>query len=207
MSLSRTNRIGSSREQIAIKEIRDDVLVLDKFRYRSVLEASSLNFELKSEAEQDAIIEVYKSFLNSLDGSIQIIIRTREIDIDNYLTNLLIMSGKEELPIYKTQLENYTNFVRGLVSVNKILSRNFYLVIPIDNHDKQEFAFIKEQISIKTDIVIKGLQRIGMHARALDGLEIANLFYNFYSPKESKTQPLKDAVLSQMHYLLTRSEA
>lgn len=72
----------SSRNQIAIKGVRDGILILPRNQYRAVLKVSSLNFELRSEEEQDAIIDTYESFLNSVGSSLQILIRTREIDMD-----------------------------------------------------------------------------------------------------------------------------
>ena len=44
------NRI-SSRKQIQIKEVKDDILILPNNEYRLVIETSSINFELKSEDE------------------------------------------------------------------------------------------------------------------------------------------------------------
>ena len=43
----------SSRNQIAIKEVRDGILVLPNNKHRLIIETSSVNFELKSEVEQD----------------------------------------------------------------------------------------------------------------------------------------------------------
>ena len=197
MLLLKRYRLGSSKQQISVKEIREDVLVLTDSRYRAVIECSSLNFELKSEAEQDGIIEIYQSFLNSLDSSIQIIIRTREVDMDSYLTEIVNKKKNEKNRIYRQQLDNYVDFVKRLVSVNKILSRRFYLIVALDAENNQDFSFIKEQLELKTGIIVKGLQRMGMHARLLNSLEIADLFYSFYSEAAGKLQPLKEDALSQ----------
>ncbi len=207
MRLLKQSRPGSSRQQISIKEIREDVLVLSDSRYRAIIETSSLNFELKSEAEQDAIIEIYQSFLNSLDCSIQVIVRTREIDLGSYLNSINSKKKNEKSPIYRRQLNHYAQFVSGLVSVNRILSRSFYIVVPIDPEGKQEFSFIKEQLELKTDIIIKGLQRMGMHARLLNGLEIADLFYSFYSPRAAKLQPIKDTLYGQAQLTLKKKDS
>ena len=198
---------GSAVGQIDISAVEDGILTLSGERHHLVLETSSVNFELKSEAEQDALIEIYQSFLNSIDSSIQIIVRTREIDLDNYIGNLDNQINNENAPVYRQQLVNYRNFVKGLVSINRILSRYFYVVVPLDVESKQEFSFIKEQLELRTDIVSKGLQRIGLHVRVLDGLDIANLFYTFYSPTEAKLQPLKSIVLNKMHFALIKGEA
>ena len=60
MSIFRkSNNKTSSRKQIQIKGVKDGILLLPGNKYRAVLELSSINFELKSEAEQDALIETY----------------------------------------------------------------------------------------------------------------------------------------------------
>ena len=71
--LRKSNNKASSRQQIAIKGVRDSVLILPDNHYRMILRISSVNFELKSEDEQDAIIETYQNFLNSLACPLQII--------------------------------------------------------------------------------------------------------------------------------------
>ena len=74
-ALQKSRSKTSSRSQIAIKGVRDGILMLPGNQYRAVLQVSSLNFELKSEEEQDAIIDTYESFLNSVGSSLQVLIR------------------------------------------------------------------------------------------------------------------------------------
>ena len=78
----------SARNQIAIKGVRDGILILPNNQYRAILEVAALNFELRSDEEQDAIIDTYESVLNSVGVPLQILIRTREIDMDNDLEDL-----------------------------------------------------------------------------------------------------------------------
>ena len=63
--------IPSSQLYLKIAEIRDDTVVLKNGGIRSVLKVSSVNFNLKSDDEQNAIIYSYQSFLNSLEFPIQ----------------------------------------------------------------------------------------------------------------------------------------
>jgi hypothetical protein len=192
-------RFGSSRKQIQIKGIMDDVLILPNHQYRLILETSSVNFELKSEEEQDVIIDSFQNFLNSLPSSIQILVRVREIDIDHYLEQIVLLKDKEKETIYQTQIDNYTNFVRKLVKGNKILSRRFYIVLPFTQKDRNhDTALIKEQLYLQRDIVIKGLERMQMKARTLSGLEIINLFYSFYNPESIKTQEITKETLKSL---------
>ena len=160
----------SSRQQIQIKEVVDNVLVLPNNEYRQILETSSVNFELKSEDEQDVIIDSFQNFLNSLPCQIQILVRVREMDIDKYLEDIAKTKDKEKsLP--KKQIEGYCAFVKKLVSGNKILSRRFYIVVPYKHTERhQDMKLIKEHLNLEKDIIVKGLERMQMKARSLTGL-------------------------------------
>lgn len=201
-ALQKSKNKTSSRHQIAIKGVRDGILILPGNQYRAVLEVSSLNFELRSEEEQDAIIETYESFLNSVGSSLQILIRTREIDMDKYLEDLKERLDGETESIYREQLQNYDEFIRSLISNNKILTRHFYVVIPYSIQGKVDFELVREQISLKLDIVSKGMMRLGMHTKALSSLETLDLFYSFYSPAQAKIQPLTEQALQLIHTAL-----
>ncbi|MCL4358163.1 TraC family protein [Patescibacteria group bacterium] len=207
MWLWKVNKTGSAIDQIGIIGARDGMLLMTNNCYCCVIETSAVNFELKSEAEQDALIEIFQSFLNSLNSKVQFIVRVREIDLDRYMEELAHRLDLENNPVYQSQIESYSQFVRSLVSLNKILSRNFYVCIPLELKNKQDMDSIREQLSLKTEIVARGLQRLGMHARQLDSLELLNLFYSFFNPVQAKTQPLIPATLKQMHVALMKENA
>jgi hypothetical protein len=197
--LQKSNKKASSRKQIDIRGVKDSVLILPDNRYRVILQASSINFELKSEAEQDALIETYKGFLNSLACPLQIIVRVREMDMDKYLEDLQARLADEPVNVYKDQISNYSQFVSSLVTTNKILSRNFYVVLGYEGDG--DFELVKEQLSLNMDIVVKGLNRLGMQSRLLPSLEVLDLFYSFYNPAQAKAQPITASTLD----LLNRS--
>jgi hypothetical protein len=185
------NRV-SSRRQIQIKEVKDDILILPDNEYRLLIEASSINFELKSEEEQDVLIDSFQNFLNSLSFPLQILVRVREIDIDNYLDQIAKSKMAEKEKVYKTQIDNYSEFIKDLVLGSKILSRRFYITVPYKNLDKnKDFKLIKEQMHLQRGIILKGLEKLGMKAKALDSLELLDLFYSFYNPSQIKTEPLR----------------
>ena len=191
MNIFSKSKKSSSRAQIQIKEVVDNILVLQGNEYRQILETSSVNFELKSEEEQDVIIDSFQNFLNSLPCEIQILARVREVDIDRYVEDIGKTKDKETIPAYKKQIEGYCSFVKKLVSGNKILSRRFYIVIPYKHTERhQDLKLIKEHLNLEKDIIIKGLEHMQMKARSVTGLEILNLFYGFYNPESLKTQAI-----------------
>ncbi len=187
--LKKSNNRKSSRGQIAIEGVREGIVILPKHRYARILQVSSINFELMSEEEQDALIDTYRSFLNSLNISFQILVRVREMDVDRYLESFRTKTANEKEKIYKTQAENYVQFVQKLVKSNKILSRTFYIVISAQITDK-DFDVVMSALKLYTDMVTKGLGRMGMHVRTLNSLESLDMFYSFYSPTQAKLQPL-----------------
>lgn len=201
-ALQKSKTKTSSRNQIAIKGVRDGILLLPGKEYRAVLQVSSLNFELRSEEEQDAIIDTYESFLNSVGSPLQVLIRTREIDMDKYLHDLKEKLEDETEEIYRSQLLNYDEFIRSLINNNKILTRHFYIIVPYKPITKAGFELIEEQLNIKLDIVSKGMRRLGMHADQLNSLEVLDLFYSFYSPAQAKIQPLTNQALQLIHTAL-----
>ena len=201
-ALQKSKSKTSSRNQIAIKGVRDGILMIPNNEYRAILQVSSLNFELRSEEEQDAIMDTYESFLNSVGSSLQILIRTREIDMDKYLEDLKVRLDDEPEQIYRDQLKNYDEFIRTLIQSNKILTRHFYIVIPYHASNKADFELVYEQLNLKLDIVAKGMMRIGMHTKELSSLEILDLFYSFYSPTQAKIQPLTEHALQLIHTAL-----
>ncbi len=193
--LHKSRRKISARRQVDLKAVKDGILTLSGSEYRLILQASSINFELKSEAEQDALIETYQSFLNSLSCPLQIIVRIREMDMDKYLSDLQARLKGEAEGIYRAQIANYSEFVARLVTTNKILARQFYIVLPFSGKDTQDFELIKEQLLLNADIVTKGVGRFGMRTRQLSSLEVLDLFYSFYNPQAAKTQPITEQTL------------
>jgi len=185
---------GSAQKQIDIENINEGVLKISKEEYRLILKTGSINFELKNEQEQDAIIDIYENFLNGLNFPIQILIRTRELNIKEYLEELDNLEKNEDEDIYKLQIQNYSKYIDELVRDNKIISRNFYIVVGITSKEKDQ-SLIRDQLLIKSDLISKNLSKIGITTKQLDSLEIIDLFYSFYSPNNSRNQPISEISL------------
>ena len=189
-ALPKLNRTGSARHQIAIKGIEDGVLLLPDNEYRVIIETSSINFHLMSEDEQDAVVDIYKAFLNSLSFPIQILQKVRALDIDDYLQTFEAKKQHEDVDIYKKQIDGYTKYVQSLVKTNKILSRQFYIVIPYRTKGKESIEAAREQLENRLAIVEKGLGNVGIKTRTLNSLEMLDLFYGSYNETDAKQQPL-----------------
>lgn len=180
---------ASSRKQIRISQVRDDILVLPGKKYRLVLETSAINLELKSQEEQEQIIDTYAGFLNSLATDVQFVVRTRAIDVEQYLEGLTARGSNKQ----------YAEFVRSLVTNSKILARKFYVIIPY-SPKKSELAswdYVKEQLNLTKNLIERNLNKMGIKSRVLSGLEVVQLFYSFYNPDTYKLQKLATWVLEE----------
>lgn len=99
---------------------------------RMVLKVQALNFNLKSEQEQDSIIYGYQRFLNSLRFPIQIIVRSLKVDIEAYLLKLKNLALKQSNPLLQEQTYRYIDFLSNLIDMAQIMKKDFYIVVPFD---------------------------------------------------------------------------
>ena len=183
------NRKSSSSKQIDIKKIEDGIVQIGKNKYLSIIRTGSINFELKNETEQDSVIDSYENLLNGLNFPVQILIRTRELEIKEYLQSINELKQYENETIYKNLIEKYSSFIRNLVKDKKIISRHFYIVFGIDSKDRN-MSSIKQQLDIKLDYLKRNLNNVGIEIKKLDSLELIDLFHSFYSPHSNKYQPI-----------------
>ncbi len=216
---NRTAQAGASTQtHLRIGEIRDGVLILKNGGVRAVLETSSINFNLKSEDEQNAIIYSYQGFLNSLEFPIQILIRSKKLDIDNYIDQVYELSDKQENKLLQEQTVEYAQYIKRLVEYSDIMEKKFFVIVPYDpprtqsagklqsffqrlspkdsysdiKRRRAEFNELKKSLFQRVNIVQSGLEGCGLSVKSLDTLELINLFYESYNPKTSREQKLKD---------------
>ena len=73
---------ASTHQFVDVEEVRGDVIILKNKSLRMVLMVSSINFALKSQDEQEAIINRFQDFINSFESyTAEIVIQSRKLDI------------------------------------------------------------------------------------------------------------------------------
>jgi len=117
---------------IEVRGVKNGVLILKGGGLRQILMVSGLNFDLKSEEEQEAITYAYQGFLNSLNFTLQIFVHSRKVNVDSYLENLLKIESVETNPLLKTQIAEYREFIAAFVRENAIMNKTFFAVVPYD---------------------------------------------------------------------------
>ena len=161
--------------------------------------SSSLNFALKSEDEQNAIIYQFQNFLNSLDFSTEIVVQSRILNITGYLNKLKEMEEKQENELLKFQTREYQNFIKELIAGGQILSKNFFVIVPFtlieipgfkkektQTLTEEQFQRAKSQLWQRMEFVALGLRRCGLQCIPLNTAELIELFWSLYHPEEAE---------------------
>lgn len=195
-----------AQQFLEIEQIREGVVVLRDKTLRGILMVSSLNFALKSEEEQNAIIYQFQEFLNSLDFSCQILVQTRRLNITGYLDKLKELEEKQENELLKIQTRGYREFIASMIKEGAIMTKNFYVIIPFypgplempkfggkKTQDQKPISLTEEafqrykaQLWQRMEFLALGLRRCGLQAIPLITPELIELFWRFYHPKEAE---------------------
>lgn len=202
----------STQNYLDIEEIHNGVVILKNGGMRMVLMVSAINFALKSEEEQNAIIYSFQGFLNSLSFPIQIVMQSRRLDLSAYLAKLKTKNKEEENPLIRLQMADYISFVEQLLTVANIMEKKFYVVIPYQpvivkkenilqkignifkgNAKKTEivdFELHRKELAHRTEVVAAGLGSVSLRAVQLNTLELAELYYSSYNPELATRQKI-----------------
>jgi type IV secretory pathway VirB4 component len=202
-------KLQTTKDFVQIAEIRDSILVLKDGSLRSIVEVSSINFELKSADEQVAIIQGFQNFLNSVDFPLQIVVNSRKLDVGPYIKSLETLGGILKNELLKIQAAEYTRFVAGLTELTNIMAKKFYIVVPfhaveaaaqtkaglfgaiksvvspskfIKALTEEEIENYKTQLGQRIGVIIEGLSGLGIETKTLAGDTLTNLFYSYYNP-------------------------
>lgn len=210
------NKISSStQEYLDIAEVKDDTVIMKDGTFRSVLLVSSINFALKSEDEQNAVIDSYVRFLNNLSFTLQIVIQSRELDINSYIEYLKGKEKEQTNKLLKVQTGEYIEYIKELTSLGKIMNKRFYVVVPYDpSTDKHKsffssfkdalrpastiilkekiFTRYQEMLGRRVDSVLGGLESMGVAVSRLDTQGLIELYYKTYNPETAKNEALVD---------------
>ena len=120
---------ASTQKYLDIAEIKENVVILKDGTIKSVILSSSVNFALKSEDEQNALITSYMQFLNSLDHPMQIVIQSRKLDVEGYMRRLRDAQKKQTNQLLKVQIVGYIDYIKELIELGEIMTKRFFIVI------------------------------------------------------------------------------
>jgi type IV secretory pathway VirB4 component len=205
---------NATQTHLPIAGIQDGVVIMNDGSVRAVLKAEPINFDLKSELEQNGIIYAYQGFLNSLDFPIQITVQSKRLDLERYLMRLEESSRDMTNDLLRIQTNEYIGFVRYLINVTNIMSKSFFVTVsysPLTKGaaaaqvgglfhrkptgplmDSDQFQRFQGEVNNRAGIIAGGLARMGIKSRLLETQELIELFYGIYNPDFATEERLVD---------------
>ncbi len=125
---------NSTQNTLQIAEIRDGIVIMNDGSFRSVVMLKSVNFDLMSPQEQEAIEFAYQGFLNSLYFPVQIFVRSQKVDLQPYIERLDKIRTEHDNMLLAMLMEDYLIYIDQLAQQTNIMDKKFYLVIPYFPH-------------------------------------------------------------------------
>ena len=215
-----TQTTGATQKFVDIDEIKNEVIYMKNGGVRKVLLINGINFDLRSEEEQQMILGSFQSFLNRLDFPIEFFIHSRKINIKSYLDKMKQREEDEKNELLKIQIGEYINFIRSFVEENPIITKSFFVVVPYNpiatveeakkglskimtsltggnkKEDEKNESMSKklQQLNYRVEEVVAGLEQIGLRTNKMSDEELTELFYNLYNPQlieRAETTPKK----------------
>jgi hypothetical protein len=211
-------KTNSTQNSLLLSEIRDNMVVMADGSFRAVVACQSINFDLMSQTEREAVEYSYQNFLNALNHPVQILIRSQRIDIGPYIDRLIKIRRSQDNMLLNVLMDNYISFIDVLAQEANIMDKSFYIAIPyypsgdITNVIEQSrgtlgklfsqkannsvkidtatYEKAKVEIKNRVDGVMAGLFQIGIQSVQLDTKALGELYYNFYNPDTAVREPL-----------------
>lgn len=213
--LTKEASTSPTQKYLDVAEVKEDTIVLKSGAMRAVLAVSAINFDLKSTEEQQAIINQYQNFLNSVDFPLQILISSRKLNMQNYLDFLTVKEKGQSNELLRMQISEYKSFIDQLVSVSNIMEKNFYIIVPFSPIENKESGFLsnisslinpqknilqhrenfetyRSQLLQRVDQVIAALSGIGLRIVVLKTEDLIELLFNSYNPEIFNSVELKN---------------
>src|SRR5271157_2807334 len=106
----------------------DGVIGLGSDGAAAVCAVSTVNFTLRSPAEQDALTAAYGRWLHSLTGPVQILIRTGRADLVSAIGRLREEAPSLPHPALEHAALSHADFLAGLAASRQVLTRQVLLV-------------------------------------------------------------------------------
>ncbi len=191
---------------VEVQEIKNGMAIMKDNSIRSVCACSSINFDLLSATEQEAVIARFQEFLNSVDFPLQIIVASRHFKVEGYLNQIRELEKKQTNELLKIQTNEYINFVESFVEFENIMNKSFYVIVPfniVESHNENLSTKIKNVISSskpkkerfeteklnqykaqldqRINLVAQGLQALGIKTIPLNDEQLTQLYFEFYN--------------------------
>ncbi len=169
----------AARRLMDIKSIKANTGFFRGGKSIAVLRVIPINFGVLGKEDQDSVIYGFLQFLNSLNFPIQIVMRSVNLDLSDYLTNLKrrIMQRDDKMAL--AYYEHFSEYMYDYIKKNKVNDRLFYIIVSAKKHwDEREMI---RNLDARCKSIIETLSRSGIVAERLNNKELLNLYSSYFS--------------------------
>jgi hypothetical protein len=116
--------------QLPAKGINPDGTVdLGPDGHTTLVACSTVNFTLRSAAEQNGLIGAFAGFLHSLDGPAQIVVRAHRVDLGGHANQVFDTAAELPDPALEHAATDYATFLADLAHERELLHRQVVLAV------------------------------------------------------------------------------
>jgi hypothetical protein len=144
---------NSTQNTLQISEVRDGITILNDGTFRAVVMCKSINFDLMSPQEREAVEFSYQGFLNSLYFPVQIFVRSQKVDLRPYLERLDKIRTEQDNMLLALLMEDYIGFLSAVAQQTNIMDKKFYLIISYPDPDENIRSAMKQSTGFFTGMV------------------------------------------------------
>jgi hypothetical protein len=141
---------NSTQNTLQISEIRDGIVIMNDGTFRAVIMCKSVNFDLMSPQEREAVEFSYQGFLNSLYFPVQIFVRSQKVDLRPYLNKMSKIRTEQENMLLGLLMEDYIAFLTDIAQQTNIMDKRFYVVIKYPEADQDVRKALKQSTGFFT---------------------------------------------------------
>jgi hypothetical protein len=144
---------NSTQNTLLLAEVRDGIVIMNDGTFRAVIMCRSINFDLMSPQEREAVEFSYQGFLNSLFFPIQVFVRSQKVDIRPYLEKLDKIRTEQDNMLLGILMEDYIGFLSAIAQQTNIMDKKFYVVISYPDPDENLRSALKQSTGFFTGMV------------------------------------------------------
>jgi type IV secretory pathway VirB4 component len=144
---------NSTQNTLLIAEVRDGIVIMNDGTFRAVIMCKSINFDLMSPQEREAVEFSYQGFLNSLYFPIQVFVRSQKVDIRPYLERLDKIRTEHDNMLLALLMEDYIGFLSSIAQQTNIMDKKFYVIISYPDPDENIKSALKQSTGFFSGIV------------------------------------------------------
>jgi len=147
----------------------------------AVCRASSLNFALRSEPEQRALVEGFARLLNALDAPVQFLVRSNRADLRVMVDALEDRAGGLPHPALEDSARGHAEFLRHLASRRDVLQRQVLVCFREPSGGSREESLARLDHRVEESAAL--LRGMGIRLVRLEGEEATDLLIRASDPE------------------------